>query len=61
MSGNAPKILIVVLVAIVVLFFVGIGVGAGGGIGSISLDSVISTFSGLIPTPAVTLAEISTT
>ncbi len=59
MSGNAPKILIVVLVVIAVIFFVGIGVGASGGISGFSIDSLTSQFSSLLPAPALSLSDIS--
>ncbi|HVU10447.1 MAG TPA: hypothetical protein VHD90_04175 [Phototrophicaceae bacterium] len=59
MSGNAPKILIVVLIMIAVIFFVGIGVGASGGIAGFSIDSLTSQFSGLLPAPALSLSDIT--
>jgi hypothetical protein len=64
MNQNAPKIVIVVLVIVAVLFFVGVGVGAGGqnngqgGLPGISVDSVVNSFSGLIPAPALSVNEI---
>lgn len=58
MSGNAPKILIVVLVGVVALFVVGVGVGASGGIGGISVDGVINMLAGIFPAPAVKPDEI---
>ena len=63
MGENAPKIVIVVLVIVVVVFFIGVGVGAGnngkGGLPGITVDSVVNSFRGLIPAPAVTADEIS--
>ncbi len=59
MSGNAPKILVVVLVVVAVLFFAGIAIGSNNGVGSLSLDGVIGSLSGLLPSPALSMSEIS--
>ena len=53
MSGNAPKILVVVLVVVAVLFFAGIAIGANNGVGGVSLEGVINSLAGLMPSPAV--------
>lgn len=60
MSGNTPKILIVVAVVIAVLFVAGTGIGLSGGLPGISLEGVLNTFGGLLPSPGVTVAELST-
>src|SRR3954467_5731760 len=65
MNQNTTRIVIVVLVVVAVVFFVGIGVGAGGGnngqggLPGVSVDSVVKTFAGLIPAPAVAVNEIN--
>ena len=57
--SDTTKLVIVILVAIVVLFALGIGAGAGGGIGTITVEGIANTFAGLIPSPAISMDEIS--
>lgn len=59
MSGNTPKILVVVGIVLVILFVAGAGIGAGGGLPGLSVDAVLGAFGGLLPSPPVAMADVS--
>lgn len=59
MSGNAPKILIVVGIVLVVLFVAGVGIGANGGLPGLSVEGVLGAFGSLMPSPPVAIADVS--
>ena len=59
MSGNTPKILIVVGIVLVVLFVAGLGIGAGGGLPGLSVEGVLGAFGSLMPSPPVALSDVS--
>lgn len=57
--SDTNKLVIVVLVAVVVLFVLFVGVGASGGIKSITVDGVVNSLAGLLPSPSVDLNDIT--
>ncbi len=59
MSGNTPKILIVVGLVLVVLFVAGVGIGASGGLPGLSVDGVLGAFGSLLPAAPVAMTDVS--